>query len=70
MFNNGERVLSYWEDNMQRWPLLAMIAVRAVKVVVSTADVERVFSKWNHYMSRYDATSLSPETKIAKAYLI
>ena len=69
-FNNGERVLNYWEDNLQRWPLLALIAIRTVKVVISTADVERVFSKWNHYMSRYDATSLSPDTKIAKAHLI
>ena len=68
--DNGVRVLNYWEQKLPTWPLLSSIALRTIKVVIGTADVERVFSKWNHYMSRYDATSLSPESKIAKAYLI
>ena len=62
--------MQYWVSKKERWPLLCKIAIRTLKVVISTADVERIFSKFNYYFSRLDAASMGPNHKRARAFLI
>ena len=68
--DNGERCLDYFNSKREAWPLLYKIARRSLNVVVSTADVERIFSKFTYYFSRLDAVSLGPDHKRARAFII
>ncbi len=46
------------------------VAIRTLKVVISTADVERIFSVYNYYLGALDAVNLGPDHKKAKAFLL
>ena len=67
---DGDGCMDYFGTKREAWPLLCMMAQRTLNFVTSTADVERVFSKWNYYFSRLDAISEGPRHKKARAYLI
>ena len=68
--NNGERCIDYFISKRPTWPLLYKIANRSLNVVVSTADVERIFSKFTYYFSRLEAINLGPQHKRARAFII
>ena len=68
--DNGERCLNYFKSKRAAWPSLHKIARRSLNVVASTADVERIFSKFTYYFSRLDAVSLGPDHKRARAFII
>ena len=67
---NSERCLNHWLSKRSVRQLLYKIAKRSLEVVISTADVERIFSKFTYYFSRLDAVNLGPQHKRARAYVI
>ena len=69
-FKNGKRCLDYWSNQNESWPLLSTIMKRILMCTVSTAAVERSFSRYNYYFSRLDAASLSALHKKNKAWLL
>ena len=52
---NGDRCMNYFGTKREAWSLLCMIAQQTFNIVISPADVEKAFSKWNYYFSRLDA---------------
>eukprot|EP01084_Bolivina_argentea_P080306 145498_1 len=68
--DNGDRCLNYFQSKLETWRLLAPVAIRTLKVVVGTADVERIFSVYNYYLGALDAVNLGIDHKQAKAFLL
>eukprot|EP01084_Bolivina_argentea_P025933 48218_1 len=68
--DNGARCIEYFESKAQQWELLSPIAIRTIKCVISTADVERIFSIYNYYLGQLDAVNLGIKHKKAKAFVL
>eukprot|EP01084_Bolivina_argentea_P280984 480655_1 len=68
--NNGIRCIEYFRSKSDTWEILSSIAIRTLFCVISTADVERIFSVYNYYLSQLDAVNLNSTHKRAKAFIL